>query len=70
MAKIVFTNPKVGDRYETDLEKDITVHAKGYSGKLSGINETGADHLVKSNTGYLKEKKAPGVKDKNVPGNT
>lgn len=59
MAKIVLTNAEVAAKYEATVEKDLIIHARGYSGKLSGINMSGADHCYTSKTGYLVLKNAP-----------
>lgn len=58
MSKVVLTRPEVGDKYECNAEKDVIVHANGYSGKLSNINLAGAEHMVKSKSPFLKEKAA------------
>jgi hypothetical protein len=48
--------PEVAAKYEATTEQDITVHAKGYSGKLSNVNLSGAAHIVSSKHPALKEK--------------
>lgn len=59
MAKLVFIRPEVAEKYECNLEKDIIVHAKGYSGKISKINLSGAEHMAKDkNLTYFTEKNA------------
>ena len=57
MAKLIFKRPEVAEKYDCNLEKDIVVHAKGYSGKLSNINLSGAEHMAKDkNLTYFTEK--------------
>jgi hypothetical protein len=51
--------PDVAEKYEAKVDKDITIHAKGYSGKLSNVNESGAAHLVSSKSGILVLKEVP-----------
>lgn len=48
---------EVADKYEAIGDADVMIHARGYSGKLSNVNLTGAEHLVKSKAGLLTEKK-------------
>lgn len=43
-------------KYEATVDHDPVIHAKGYSGKLSNVNLMGAEHLVKSKAGLLKQK--------------
>lgn len=49
--------PEVAAKFEATIDEDVTVHAKGYSGKLSNINESGAEHLIASKLPYLAKKK-------------
>ncbi len=58
MAKVNFTNKDVADRFDCHAEKDIIVHAKGYSGRLSKINPTGAEAIAKSRLPYVTPKAA------------
>lgn len=63
MAKISLKRPEVAEKYECTLEVDVTIHARGYSGPISNVNMSGAEHLIASGTGYLVEKaKAPASK--------
>lgn len=64
MSKLALLRKDVADKYEATVEKDVMIHAKGYSGKLSNVNVVGAEHLVKSKAGLLVEKKKA---DKQAP---
>jgi hypothetical protein len=50
------TRKEIADKYECTLETDVTIHASGYTGPISNVNEAGAKHLVESKTGFLVEK--------------
>lgn len=54
--KIKLVRPEVAEKYACNLEQDVLVHTKGYSGKISTINLSGADHLYDSRSGYLTKK--------------
>jgi hypothetical protein len=49
--------PEVAAKYDTTVEVDAFVNARGYSGMLSNVNEAGAQHIVESKAGLLVEKK-------------
>ncbi|HEU4634343.1 MAG TPA: hypothetical protein VFS22_10175 [Flavisolibacter sp.] len=54
---VTLNRPEVAKKYEATVDKDVTIHARGYSGKLSNINEEGAKHCIESKAPFLKEKK-------------
>lgn len=56
MGRVVLTRADVAAKYDCNLERDVTIHAKGYSGKISNVNMEGAQHLIRSRSGYLTEK--------------
>jgi len=65
--KVVFTRADVAARFDCMLEKDVIIHTKGYSGKISGINMAGAECILKDkNVSYLVEK-APAKKIEEKP---
>lgn len=71
--KVELKRKDVADRFDCNLENDITVHTKGYSGKISNINMAGAEHILRDkNVFYLTEKTSkkeekPAGKDKATP---
>ncbi|MEP7375532.1 MAG: hypothetical protein ABI675_19460 [Chitinophagaceae bacterium] len=70
MPKVNLTRPEVADRFDCNLENDLIIHTNGYSGKISKVNITGAENLIKSKTGYLTEKTLTKKTDKPKPGET
>ena len=57
MPKIEFKRKEVAEKYDCNIDKDIIVHTKGYSGKISNINLPGAAHISKDrNTPWIVEK--------------
>ncbi len=55
--KVTLKKAEVAEKYECQLTEDRTVHVKGYSGKISGINMAGALAIIKDkNVFYLTEK--------------
>ena len=57
MSKVILKNKAVAERFDCNLEKDVMIHAKGYSGMISGINMAGAESILKDkNNFYLTEK--------------
>jgi len=67
-ANVTLKRAEVAEKYESPSEADVVVHCQGYSGKLSNINLSGAEHLVKSKSPLLKERAAP-AKEKSTPAN-
>jgi hypothetical protein len=57
---VKLTSPEVAAKYEATTDEDVMIHARGYSGKLSNVNESGAKHIIESKAPFLAEKKKPG----------
>jgi hypothetical protein len=55
---IELKRPEVADKFVACIDKDVVVHARGYNGKLSNVNISGAEHIVQAKLGYLKAKEA------------
>lgn len=49
--------PEVAEKYESTVEKDITIHAGKYSGPLSNITLGGAQTIIDTKGTQLVEKK-------------
>jgi hypothetical protein len=66
---IQFRRPEVAAKYEATTNEDITLHTGCYTGKLSGINICGADHLFATKHPAIKLKESvantgtPGAED-------
>ena len=65
--KVVLKRPEVAARFECALDKDLTIHTKGYHGKISNINMAGAENILKDkNVFYLVEKAGAAKKEEKV----
>jgi hypothetical protein len=60
---IELKRPEVADKFVACIDKDVVVHARGYNGKLSNVNISGAEHIVKTKLGFLKAKETAAAGD-------